>query len=161
MNDARSRRWQLTENNPEYTKKECAERISCIAKTRYIISCEETGETGTKHVHAFMIFENAIRLTSIKAKFPRAHLEVCEGSNVENRVYISKDDSEPFECGEMPLTTQREKKTDFAKEVIDLIRGGNDLGVIMTEYPELCDYVVKHYRSLKEIANDFGLKTRY
>lgn len=161
MTDERSRRWQLTENNPEYTKKECAERLSSIAETRYVISCAEMGETGTKHIHAFVIFRNSIRLTSIKAKFPRAHLERCEGSNVENRLYIVKSDSEPFESGEMPLTAEREKKTDVAKEVIDLLRNGNDLSVIMTEYPELCDYVIKHYRSLKEIATDFGLKTRY
>lgn len=161
MEDARSRRWQLTENNPTYSKKECAETLSSIADTKYVITCEEVGETGTKHIHAFIIFANSIRLTSIKKKFPRAHLEVCEGSNVENRLYIVKTDNEPFESGEMPLTTERKKKLDVAKEVIDLLRNGNDLGVIMTEYPELCDYVVKHYRSLKEIATDFGLKTRY
>lgn len=152
----RSKRWQLTENNAGYTKKECAEALSSIAKTIYVVSCSETGESGTNHVHAFIIYENAISLKTLHSHFPRAHFEHCKGSNVENRAYICKDDSEVFESGVMPLasSSEKNKKNDVASEVVNLLGNGVPLNYILAEYPALCDYVVKNYRSLKEIEKD-------
>ena len=153
----RSKRWQLTENNAAFTKQECAEALASIGKTNYVVSCEETGESGTKHVHAFIIYENAIRLKTLKSHFPRAHFEHCKGSNEENRAYVVKDDADVFESGTMPLASSSERKKDDASEVINLMNDGISLSQIMTEYPPLCDYVVRNYRSLREIEKDLGL----
>lgn len=154
--EERSKRWQLTENNACYTKQECARVLSSIAKTNYIVSCSETGESGTKHVHAFIIYENAISLKTLKRHFPRAHFEHCKGSNEENRAYIVKDDAEVFESGEMPVASSSERKQDIASEVVNLMNDGVALSQIMVEYPTLCDYVVRNYRSLREIEKDLG-----
>ena len=151
----RSKRWQLTENNAGYTKQECAEALASIAKTIYVVSCSETGESGTNHVHAFIIYENAISLKTLHSHFPRAHFEHCKGSNEENRAYIRKDDSQVFESGVMPVASSSDrKKSDVASEVVNLLDEGLPLNYILKEYPSLCDYVVKNYRSLKEIEKD-------
>lgn len=153
----RSKRWQLTENNAAYTKQECAEALASIAKTIYVVSCSETGESGTKHVHAFIIYENAISLKTLHSHFPRAHFEHCKGSNIENRDYICKQDSDVFESGSMPLASSKnEGKKDIASEVLNLMNDGLPLTYIMMEYPLLCDYVVKNYRSLREIEHDLS-----
>lgn len=156
MENERSRRWQLTENNADYTKEQGAERLASIGQAIYVVSCEECGERGTKHIHAFVIFQNAISLNSLRKAFPRAHFETCKGTNVQNRAYIVKDDSAFYESGSMPITSEKERKRDEASEVIKLLNDGVPLIAISREYPPLADYVVRNYRSLKEIENDLG-----
>jgi len=156
MEKDRSRRWQLTENNADYTKQQCLELLGSIGSTIYVVSCEETGESGTKHVHAFVIYENAISLKSLKKRFPRAHFESCKGSNIENRNYIVKSDSQAVESGTMPIANDSERKTNVASEVVGLLKDGYAVEDIMTEYPELCDYCIRFFRNLKEVQKEFG-----
>lgn len=160
MENERSRRWQLTENNADYTKEQGAERLASIGKATYVVSCEEMGESGTKHIHAFIIYENAISLKSIKKHFPRAHLEVCRGDNISNRLYVVKDDTEYYESGEMPIASPSDRKHDEATEVVRLLNEGVEVSAIMLEYPALSDYVVRNYRSLKEIEKDLSYLRR-
>ena len=147
----RSKKWQLTENNPDYTKREAVKRLTSIGEAYYAIGCSEIGESGTKHIHAFVVYKNAIALSSIKKLFPRAHLEHCKGSIVQNREYIVKSDKEPYEVGEMPLAVY-DRGIDEASEVVALIlKSGLDPLEILGEYPQYADYVVKNFRNLKEI----------
>jgi len=147
----RFRKWQLTENNPSYTKKEAVERLSSIASTIYCIGCSETGESGTNHVHAFVVYKNAIELGSLKKVFPRAHFEVCRGTNRDNLEYIKKSDLEPFEVGELPVVVLEEKE-DVPSEVVALIvECGLSPINILKEYPRYSDYVVRNFKNLMEI----------
>ena len=155
----RSRRWQLTENNATYTKEEGANLIASIGETSYVVSCCEMGERGTKHIHIFVIYKNAISLGSIKKHFPRAHLESCKGSNIQNRAYVVKDDSEYFESGVMPVASASDRKRDEASEVMELLVNGVTLQTILMEYKTLNDYVVRNYKNLREIQNDFARYT--
>lgn len=160
MENERSRRWQLTENNATYTKEQGASLLASIGETMYVVACEEMGEKGTKHIHAFVIYKNAISLRSIKKHFPRAHLECCIGSNISNRAYVVKDDENFYESGSMPLASESARKRDDATEVVKLLSDGVPLESVMMEYPSLCDYVVRNYRSLKEIEKDLGYRRR-
>lgn len=147
----RSKKWQLTENNPDYTKREAVERLTSIGEAYYAVGCSEVGESGTKHIHVFVVYKNAIALSSLKKLFPRAHFERCKGSIVQNREYIVKSDSDPYEVGEMPLAVY-DSGIDEASEVVALIlRSGLDPLEILGEYPQYADYVVKNFRNLKEI----------
>ena len=147
----RSKKWQLTENNPDYTKREAVERLASIGETIYGIGCSETGESGTKHVHAFVVYQNAISMSSLKKLFPRAHFEHCRGSIVQNREYVVKDDKEPYEVGELPLVAH-DSGIDEASEVVALIiKSGIAPLEILSEYPIYADYVVKNFRNLNEI----------
>lgn len=156
----RSKQWQLTENNPDYTKQEAVERLASIGTAIYGIGCSECGESGTKHVHAYVIWKNAIELSSLKSAFPRAHFEKCKGSVQSNIDYISKDDPEPYEVGEKPLVVSQWKE-DVSSEVVALIlESGLGPIEILRKYPRYCDYVVKNFRNLNEIYNNNRLERR-
>ena len=150
MND-RSKKWQLTENNPDYTKSEAVERLISIGEAFYGVGASEVGASGTAHIHAFVVYKNAISLSSLKKRFPRAHFEHCRGSIRSNREYVIKDDNDPYEVGECPLAV-REEKVDVSSEVVALIidNGKSPLD-ILREYPVYADYVVKNFRNLREI----------
>lgn len=155
----RFRRWQLTENNPTYSKKEAVERLSRIGEAIYIVGCSEVGESGTCHIHAFVVFKNAIELDTLKRNFPRAHFEACSGTNQKNVEYIKKADKEPFEVGELPLAVS-EEKSDISSEVVAIIiECGLSPFEILARYPRYSDYVVKNFRNLNEI-HDYALHKR-
>lgn len=149
----RAKQWQLTENNPSYTKKEAVELLASVGTAIYGIGCSEIGESGTAHIHAYVIWKNAVELGSLKKLFPRAHFERCKGSVASNIDYISKDDTEPYEVGERPSVVS-EWKADLSAEVVALIiESGHSPIEILAEYPRYCDYVVKNFRNLQEIYN--------
>lgn len=149
--DERSKQWQLTENNPSYTKKEAVERLTSIGTAQYAVGCSEIGESGTSHIHAYVVYKNAIELASLKKLFPRAHFEHVRGSINDNVEYITKDDTEPYEVGEKPLVVS-EWKADVSAEVVALIlESGLSPIKILKQYPRYSDYVVKNFRSLAEI----------
>jgi len=155
----RSKQWQLTENNPKYTKQEAVERLASIGSCIYAIGCCERGESGTSHIHVYAVWKNAIELGTLKKNFPRAHLEHVKGSVQSNVEYITKDDAEPYEVGEKPLVVS-EWKSDVSSEVVALIlEGGLSPIEILGKYPRYCDYVVKNFRSLNEICQTS--KARY
>lgn len=155
----KSTRWQLTENNPECSKDEVATRLAALGKAIYIAVCNEVGEHGTSHYHAFVVFENAISGNSISEAFPRAHLEACRGSSESNRAYLAKQDSELLEVGECPLTESVPRVRDEASEVLSLIFAENNEKnplEVAREHPEYAHYIVLHYRSLTEMYGDYN-----
>lgn len=155
MPNDRCRRWQLTENNATIDKNETLRLLATVGKAQYIVACSEIGEKGTKHNHAFVVYDNAIRLSSLKAVFPRAHFEPCVGSNTDNRDYIIKDDEGFVESGKMPLdAVKRKSKQDIASDVVALLSAGKSLFEVV-RISEYTDYVVRNYRQLKDIENDF------
>lgn len=150
----RAKQWQLTENNPTYTKSEAVERLAGIGTCQYGIGCSEIGESGTSHIHVYVVYKNAIELSSLKKLFPRAHFERCKGSVQSNIDYVSKSDVEPYEVGEKPSVVS-EWKADISAEVVALIlKSGKHPLEILEEYPRYCDYVVKNFRNLCEIASN-------
>lgn len=148
--DERSKKWQLTENNPTYSKNECLEKLCGVGQTLYGVCSHEIGESGTEHIHAFVVYKNAISLGSLKKLFPRAHFEHCRGSNVKNREYVTKQDKNFIESGELPLATY-DSGIDSSSEVVALIMQGVSLKHILREYPIYTDYVVKNFKNLCEI----------
>lgn len=147
----RAKQWQMTENNPSYTKQEAVERLANVGTAIYGIGCSEVGESGTSHIHAYVVWKNAIELGSLKKLFPRAHFEKVRGSVLSNVEYISKDDTEPYEVGERPSVVSN-WKADVSAEVVSLVlECGLSPVEILRRYPEYCDYVVKNFRNLNDI----------
>ncbi len=150
--DERAKKWQLTENNATYTKQEGIDKLCSIGTAIYAVASSEVGESGTKHIHAFVIFENAIKLKTLKKAFPRAHFERCRGNNASNREYVIKDDTEFYEVGSMPITSEGKQTSDVASEVCTLIiDNGLSPMTILKEYKQYADYVVRNFRNLCEI----------
>ena len=146
--DTRSRKWQLTINNPQehelcqpHIKKIISEHFSNI---RYYCMSDEIGENGTYHIHLFMYFDNARRFSTLKKHFSAAHFEMARGTCQQNRDYVFKEgkwaDNKKadtnikethFEYGEIPVEKQG-GKTDM-NDLYDMIKSGMDNYSIIEE----------------------------
>lgn len=93
MSDKQARQYQLTINNPlpEYTHSKIKEIATLKFKTfEFLAMSDEVGEQGTLHTHIYMSFRSAVRFSTVKKNFPRAHIESVRGSVKDNIDYIKK-----------------------------------------------------------------------
>lgn len=146
----KSRKWQLTINNPLDYELDHTHIIEILNKLKldYYCLCDEVGEQGTPHTHIYIYKENTIRFNTIQKKFKVAHIEVAYGSSQENRDYIRKEGKwsdtdkketnkiETFEeMGELP-NDKRDKKTEEKVLLQRLIDDGYSNEQIIREYPQ-------------------------
>ena len=92
-NNRRSRKYQLTFNNPE-KHKNCShqaikEKLSSWENIIYWCMCDEIAKA--PHTHLYAQFKNPVYFSSIKKTFPSAHIEEAQGTAEENRAYIRKE----------------------------------------------------------------------
>lgn len=92
-NNRRSRKVQLTINNPD-KHKDCShpalkEKFKLWDNIIYWCMCDEVAKT--PHTHIFIQFKNPVYFSSIKKAFPTAHIEEAKGSAEDNRNYIRKE----------------------------------------------------------------------
>ena len=91
-NNSQARKWSLTINNPQ----EAGLDHSVIAEILhrfspgYFCMADEVATTGTYHTHIFMYAPSPVRFTTLKSRFPTAHIEKAYGSAAENRDYVAK-----------------------------------------------------------------------
>lgn len=138
IGDMRSMKWLLTINNPAnhgVTNESIEEALQSMASFRYACYSHEIGlEKLTPHIHIFVAFENQVRLSTLKNKFPAAHCDKCRGSIKENKDYVFKEgkwkDTEKedsriegmqFEIGIAPLEVGQGHRSDLDKieELLD------------------------------------------
>ncbi len=92
-NNRRSRKYQLTFNNPE-KHKNCSHQAIKEALLNwesiiYYCMCDELAKT--LHTHLFIQFKNPVYFSSVKKAFPTAHIEEAQGTAEENRAYLRKE----------------------------------------------------------------------
>lgn len=88
-NNRRSRKYQLTFNNPE-KHKNCSheaikEKLKKWDNILYWCICDEIAKT--PHSHLFIQLKNPVYFSSVKKTFPAAHIEEAQGTAEENRAY--------------------------------------------------------------------------
>ena len=148
--DSRSRKWQITINNPAehgFTHDKLIEQLSLFSSLVYWCMCDEIGESGTYHTHVFMALDSASRFSTIKSRFDGAHIEMANGTSQQNRDYIRKEGkylkskkketnlSETFEeYGEMPVERQG-ARNDLA-DLYDMIKQGMSNFEIVDQNPQ-------------------------
>ena len=92
-NNRRSRKYQLTFNNPEKhkncTHQAIKENLSSWGNIIYFCMADEVLKT--PHTHLFVQFKNPVYFFSIKKVFSTAHIEEAQGTAEENRAYICKE----------------------------------------------------------------------
>lgn len=136
--DTQSRKFQLTINNPAdkgFDHAKIKETIGEMRSVVYYAMSDECGEQGTFHTHIYICSSSAIRFSTIKRRFPEAHIEVARGTSQENRDYITKsgkwENDEKHETsipssfeewGEMPVERQGER-TDL-EALYEMIKDG-------------------------------------
>lgn len=92
--DTQARAWQLTINNPQdkdLGHQSIKEILNAIPSIVYWCLCDEIGAEGTPHTHIFFKVKNAMKFSTLKNKFPSAHIEKAQGTPQENRDYIRKE----------------------------------------------------------------------
>lgn len=149
MSPPKSRSWCFTLNNP--TAADIGELV-LKPSMRYLCYGKEVGESGTPHLQGFVVFDNAVRLTSVKAKVNnRAHVEIAKGSVSQNVAYCSKDGLFT-EFGDRPMSQQEKGECEKLryKRAWDLAIAG-DLEQLAEESP---DIMIRHYSTVKRICHD-------
>lgn len=91
--DTQSYMYQLTINNP-IEKGYSHEKIIAILRTEFstfLFVCMADEHGSTHHTHLFVVFESRVRFSTLKRRFPEAHIEKCRGKVSENVDYIKKN----------------------------------------------------------------------
>ena len=149
-NNTQSRKWSLVINNPQ----ECGLDHSAIVEIlrkfspAYFCMADEIATTGTYHTHIFLYSPSPIRFSTVKNRFPTAHIDKTYGSAKENRDYIRKegkwaetDKAETkvpdtfLEWGDMP--TKKEEKAPQMYKLIQEVRKGISTANIIEGSPNL------------------------
>ena len=92
-NNAKSRKWTLVINNPleaglDHT---AISELLHLFSPAYYCMADEIATTGTYHTHVFFYAPSPSRFSTVKKRFPIAHIEKAYGSVQENRSYLRKD----------------------------------------------------------------------
>lgn len=125
-NDASKHRgWCLTINNPI----PFASPVFAAANVTYWIRGSEVGAGGTPHWQCYVYFRNAVRFSTLKRLYPRAHIDWARGSPTENRVYCSK--AGEFEEG--GVCPEQRKRNDLAAMYTAIKSGASDLAMLEAE----------------------------
>lgn len=170
MNDnARSRKWQLTINNPldhGFDHENIRFQLSKFKNLVYWCLCDETGEEGTYHTHIYIQCSEAVRFATVKKRFPKAHLEYVRGTAQENRDYIRKEGKylgtvkaetnhiNTFEeDGELPIERGYNKANEYA-DLLDMMKEGMSIYQIIEECPQYLLQLDKLERAILAIRKE-------
>jgi len=129
-----------------------------FSSANYAIASEEVGEQGTPHIQGYIRLANALSMNVMKKHLCRAHFRVANGSDEQNKVYVSgdcmsKDKYKPpsqniYEIGEISVGQgSRSDIKEIAKKIKDREITLEDL---MFDYP---DMYVKYSRSFEKMFN--------
>lgn len=95
LENARSRKWQLTINNPldhGFDHDVIKDKLSQMKSMLYWCMCDEAGdECETLHTHIYICLSNACTAGRLANLFPGAHREIVNGTSSDNRAYVLKD----------------------------------------------------------------------
>lgn len=82
-----SRKWLLTINNPDDYELDhnAVKNTLHLFNPDYFCLVDEIATTGTKHMHIFIYSKSPIRFSTLKNRFPVAHIDKANGSVTENR----------------------------------------------------------------------------
>lgn len=116
-------------------------------KAKYMVVGKEVAPTtGTKHLQGYINLANAVSFNQIKKALPTAHIEVANGTDLQNQKYCSKENI----WLEVGTPAQQGKRTDL-KTITDMIRNKEvTIEDIMFDYP---DMYLKYSRSFEKMFN--------
>lgn len=163
--DPQSKKWQLTINNP----KSCGLDRYCLLDTLsqlpldYFALCDEVGASGTPHTHIFLNAHSNLRFSTIRRKFPVAHIEKALGTAQQNRDYIAKTgkwantskaettvEGSFFEWGTLP--TEQEERSPAMTRLLQDIKDGRSTLEIIEKMPAF-GFKVRDIDTLRETVN--------
>lgn len=165
-----SRKWNLTLNNPEkhgYTLESVMDILKGWDGVEYWCIGSEIGvNEHTPHYHFMIYVPNKKLFTTVKNKFPTAHIESCKGTILQNRDYCWKvgawkdtekgtmhDYESNQESGDPPEEKGRGHRTDL-KELYTMIKEGMTDYQIMEECPQYMQQFEKIDKVRQMVRNE-------
>jgi hypothetical protein len=119
----RSRTYCMTINNYDLDDIENLKKLNY----KYLIIGDEVGKIGaTPHLQVFVHLKYQSNFSTIKKKFPRAHIEVANGNDMQNKEYCSKQNV-LFEDGQI---SKQGERTDIEKVKEIVSKGGNMRNIV-------------------------------
>ena len=97
VKDRQGRKYNLTFNNPldmipPMSHDEIKKLVGTLGSVSYWCLADEIGlNEHTPHTHLYLYSASPIRFSTIKKRFPQAHIELAYGDSQENRDYILKE----------------------------------------------------------------------
>ncbi len=173
-NNSQARKWLLVINNPQtygFCHNVIKEKLMMFMPEYFCMS-DEVATTGTLHTHIFIYSSSPIRFSTLKDRFPIAHIEKAYGSVRQNRDYVTKsgkwadtDKSETivqgsfFEYGSIP--SERAEKNPLQYQLIQDLNEGKRTAQIVEETPALV-FKVKDIDTLRQtlLAEKYGNEYR-
>ena len=169
-----SRKWLLTINNPDDYELDhnSVKNTLHLFSPDYFCLVDEIATTGTKHMHIFIYSKSPIRFSTLKNRFPVAHIDKANGSVTENRDYLRKEgkwqgsDKEQTnlidtfeEVGNVPKPVD-ENSPDMSA-LIEEIENGLDTYEIIKLHPKYA-FRIKEIDTLRQtvLSNMFREKKR-
>lgn len=174
--DTASRKWQLTFNNPlehGWTHAKIQEQLRTFKTMLYWCMADEIGANEqTPHTHLFInLSPSNCRFSTLKVKFPGAHIEKALGTSQENRDYIRKDGkwkdtekgttsiSDTFEeFGECP--EEHQGKSKDADRILELLKDGASNLEVIEQIPGAMKIIDKVERT-RSILRDAQFATTW
>jgi len=163
MTDTRSRKWNITINNPEkygFTHDVIEVKLKELQSLVYYCLADEKGEV--YHTHIYVHFNNAVRFSTIKNVFESAHIEQAKGTSQQNKEYIEKtgkwENSE--KCGTKidgtfkeygTLPNERQGHRSDMEELYYLIRSGATNVEIYEQEPEY----MRHHHLIDKVRQEY------
>lgn len=149
-NNTQSRKWLMVINNPSEAGLDHSTISEIVQKFCPVYFCmaDEIATTGTYHTHVFFCTSSPARFSTIKKRFPTAHIEKAYGTPKENRDYITKtgiwEDTSKAETsvpntfqewGELPADSEDKAPEMF--QIMRALRSGKTIMEIIEEHPNL------------------------
>jgi hypothetical protein len=164
-----ARKYLLTINNPQVSglnHEEIKRKLMSLSTIEYYALVDEIGNIEhTKHTHVFIYSSAPIRFSSLKKRFPVAHIEKSYGSCKENRNYLLKtgkwegsekaDTTVPGtfeEYGNCPADLKHEKYGDIM-QIMEALRDGKGIDDIVQDSPQYA-LRTKSLRDLKKVVDE-------
>lgn len=167
--EIKSRKWQITLNNPQpkgYTHEKIKAELHALKSLKYYCMSDEIGNT--YHTHIYVCFSSPVRFSTLKNRFPQAHLEKAYGSSNENKDYIYKNGKwvndkkketnladTHEEWGTLPEERQG-ARNDYA-ELYELIQEGKSNFAIIDEKPDFINQLERIDR-VRQIVQEEAFK---
>ena len=169
--DSQSRQDILTINDPQehgFDHDLIIDRMH-LFHPRYFCLADEIATTGTYHTHAFLLGYSPIRFSTVKRRFPTAHIEAAHGSAKENRDYVRKEGKWAetakaetsvagtfFEFGELP--TEAEETAPKMHQLVQDVTDGCTTVEIIKSNPSFA-FKGKDIDALRETLTSERFKT--
>lgn len=150
QNGPQAKHWCYTLNNYTRDEERIAENAYTNEAVEYHVFGRETGDSGTKHLQGYIVFEERKRLTQVRAIFPRAHWEKARGKPKQAADYCKKE-GDFEEYGSVPAGQGKRTEWDRLRQYVDELGGSRPTQrELWLEFPSLMgryEHAVDRYLS--------------